>query len=53
MQMGNTAEPGLMTLYGLRVSMFFQIAGMAYGLCTSLPSWITGFESRCPLHFKT
>jgi hypothetical protein len=22
---------------------------MAYGLCTSLPSWITGFESRCPL----
>ena len=52
MHMGSIAEPGLMTLYELWVFMFIQIAGMAYGLCTSLPSWITGFESRCPLHFK-
>ena len=29
----------------------YQIAGMAYRLCTSLPSWLEGFDPPYPLHW--
>ena len=45
---GSTPTVGTIAILMIRVAE--KIAGMAYRLCTSLPSWLEGFDPPYPLH---